>query len=151
MMKTIRTLSVIAAVFAGLHAQAQGPSAPPPAPVQEDLDVKPAMAAATDWLAEVDAGRYATSWERAATFFRESVTRAQWEKAVVDVRGTLGPLVGRKLASALYTRALPGAPPGEYVVIQYHARYVNRPMVTETVTPMRDKDGNWRVSGYFVR
>jgi hypothetical protein len=46
---------------------------------------------------------------------------------------------------------LPGAPPGEYVVIVYASAFENRPAAQETVNPMRDKDGVWRVSGYFVK
>ncbi len=42
-------------------------------------------------------------------------------------------------------------PKGEYVVIQYASAYTNRPKVIETVTPMLEKDGTWRVSGYFVK
>ena len=40
---------------------------------------------------------------------------------------------------------------GEYVVIEFASRFENRPLAVETVTPMRDKDGAWRVSGYFIR
>lgn len=57
----------------------------------------------------------------------------------------------RKLKSATYTKTLPGAPDGEYVVIQYDSSFVNKKSAVETVTPMLDKDGKWRVSGYFIR
>jgi hypothetical protein len=79
------------------------------------------------------------------------VPRLKWETWLQDVRGTVGPLVTRRLASATYTQTLPGAPAGEYVVIQYHARYERRALAIETVTPVREKDGRWRVSGYFIR
>jgi hypothetical protein len=35
-------------------------------------------------------------------------------------------------------------------VIQYATRF-ERANVVETVTPMRDKDGSWKVSGYYVK
>jgi hypothetical protein len=47
-------------------------------------------------------------------------------------------------------RTLPGAPDGEYVVIQYATRFEHKPSIIETVTPMLDKDGSWKVSGYFI-
>jgi hypothetical protein len=37
----------------------------------------------------------------------------------------------------------------EYVVIQYETQFEHH-TATETVTPMLDKDGAWKVSGYFI-
>lgn len=115
------------------------------------MDLKPAMSAATAWLSIVDAARYGESWEQSAALFREQVSRLQWEKTLQEARAALGALGTRKLASATYTLAPPNAPPGEYVIIQYHSGFENRPLTTEIVTPMREKDGTWRVSGYFIR
>ena len=50
-----------------------------------------------------------------------------------------------------YTTNLPGAPDGEYVVIQYKTSFQNKASAIETVTPMRDPDGVYRVSGYYIR
>jgi hypothetical protein len=70
---------------------------------------------------------------------------------VQGVRGPLGALQDRRLAGAEYTSTLPGAPDGEYVVIQFQAKYANKASAVETLTPMKDSDGVWRVSGYFIR
>jgi hypothetical protein len=48
-------------------------------------------------------------------------------------------------------RAAVDAPPGEYVILQFDTQFENRSGVVETVTPMREKDGSWRVSGYFIK
>jgi hypothetical protein len=56
----------------------------------------------------------------------------------------------RELISADYTKTLPGAPAGEYVVIRYNTTFETRKAV-ETVTPMKDMDGTWKVSGYYVQ
>jgi hypothetical protein len=117
----------------------------------EQMDLKPAMAAAEAWLQLVDGGLYGQSWEEAAAAFKDKVVKLQWETGLQDQRNLSGRLASRKLASATYTRALPGAPPGEYVVVQYHSRFDNRPLATEIVTPMRQADGTWRVAGYFIR
>jgi len=37
------------------------------------------------------------------------------------------------------------------VVIRYDASFANKKSAIETVTPMLDKDGQWRVSGYFIK
>jgi hypothetical protein len=37
------------------------------------------------------------------------------------------------------------------VVLQYQTSFANKKDAVETVTPMRDKDGQWRVSGYYIK
>jgi hypothetical protein len=112
---------------------------------------KPAQEAAQSWLALVDSGKYSESWNEAAQVFKERVTREQWEAALKSVRTPLGQLESRKLKSAQFTRELPGAPDGEYVVILYDTTFQKKRASLETVTPMKDKDGQWRVSGYFIK
>jgi hypothetical protein len=113
--------------------------------------VSQAEASAASWLALVDAAKYAESWNNAALVFKGAVTEADWEKAVRSVRTPLGALKARKLKSATFARSLPGAPDGEYVVLQYYAQFENKAAAIETVTPMRDPDGTWKVSGYYVK
>jgi len=36
------------------------------------------------------------------------------------------------------------------VVIQYETAFENRTAI-ETVTPVKEKDGTWRVAGYFIK
>jgi uncharacterized protein DUF4019 len=112
---------------------------------------KSAQEAAQSWLALVDSGKYSESWDEAAQVFKERVTREQWEAALKSVRTPLGQLESRKLKSAQFTRELPGAPDGEYVVILYDTTFQKKKSSLETVTPMKDKDGQWRVSGYFIK
>jgi Protein of unknown function (DUF4019) len=116
----------------------------------EEIDTVPATEAARAWLAIVDAGRYAESWQTTAEVFREGVSQAQWVSMVTPVRGKVGNLVLRKPLSVKFVRDLPRAPPGEYVVIQYTTRFENG-LFTETVTPMKQADGSWKVSGYYIK
>ncbi len=112
---------------------------------------KAAEAAAQSWLAMVDAGKYGESWDAAAALFKGALSRSQWEGALEKVRRPLGRLVSRKLGGAKYTTDLPNAPAGEYVVIQYETTFENKSGAIETITPMKDRDGTWRVSGYFIK
>ena len=113
--------------------------------------VDEATKAADRWLKLVDAGDYKQSWNTACSLFRNAVTADQWAQQVGSVRKQVGALVSRKLKSAQYATSLPGAPSGKYVVIQYDSVFKNKSDAVETVTPMLDKDGQWRVSGYFIR
>ena len=110
-----------------------------------------ATAAAREWLSVVDASQYGQSWDEAAALFKQNITKSQWERAVGAVREQLGALKTRELESAEPAHKLPGVPDGDYVVIVYHSSFAAVPAATETVTPMRDADGHWRVAGYRVR
>ena len=110
-----------------------------------------AQASAESWLKLVDNGDYAASWEQAAKVFKGAVQQADWSKMSGGVRTPLGKVISRKLKSREYAEKLPGAPDGKYVVIQYDTVFEHKASAVETVTPMADPDGSWRVSGYFIR
>ena len=133
-------------VYAGIVAAAvAGPVRAADKP--EDL----AQAAAESWLRLSDAGDGAASWEQAAKLFKGVVTKEQWTQALAGVRPPLGKVVSRKLTSRQYSEKLPGAPDGKYVVIQYETVFEKKASAVETITPMLDPDGVWRVSGYLIR
>lgn len=112
---------------------------------------KAAVAAAEEWLTMVDDGKYVQSWKEAAQYFKNAVKQEQWEQSLQAVRNPLGKLISREVKSKTYTISLPGAPDGEYVVIQFKSSFENKKSAIETVTPMMDKDAKWRVSGYYMR
>lgn len=139
-MKTLRTLAAATLLLVGFAASA------------DDRDaVAQAQAAAKKWLALTDNGNYGQSWDDAASFFKSAVTKPDWEKTIKAVRPPLGAVKARKVRSATFTHTLPGAPDGEYVVIQFESQFEKKAAAIETVTPMRDKDGSWRVSGYYIK
>jgi hypothetical protein len=115
-----------------------------------------AQQSSESYLALVDSGKYAESWQECAQIFQAAVTQAavtkeQWQSALRATRDPLGKLLWRKLKGATYTKTLPGTPDGEYVVIHYESSFEHKQAAVETVTPMLDKDGKWRVSGYYIK
>jgi hypothetical protein len=110
-----------------------------------------AQTAAESWLKLVDVGDYAGSWDQAARVFKGAVKQADWVQMSGGVRTPLGKLVSRKLKSREYKEQMPGAPDGKYVVIQYDTVFEHKASAVETIIPMADPDGAWRVSGYFIR
>ena len=129
---------ILAAAFAATARAADNP---------EDL----AQTAAESWLKLTDAGDGGASWEQAAKLFKSAVTKEEWTQALAGVRPPLGKVVSRKLTSRQYSEKLPGAPDGKYVVIQYETVFEKKASAVETITPMLDPDGAWRVSGYLIR
>lgn len=110
-----------------------------------------AQQAAESWLALTDSGKFAESWEQAGEIFRAAVAKDQWIRTVSAVRTPLGNLLSRRLKNVRYTTTLPGAPDGQYVVIQYDTVFERKKEAVETITPMLEKDGKWRVSGYYIK
>ena len=110
-----------------------------------------AESAARAWLALVDTGGYGRSWADAADLFRRAVDQPTWQKQLDAVRAPLGQLVSRQTKSRKYTKTVPGAPDGDYVITTFETRFEKKQHAIETVTPMKDPDGSWRVSGYFIR
>jgi hypothetical protein len=136
-MKTVAILFAVAVMSFPVMAQEQ--------------EKRAAEAATQSWLALVDKAEYGASWDQAASLFKSAVTKESWQDAVSKARSSFAGVLSRKLKSAHYTTSLPGAPDGKYVVIQYETSFVNKKSAVETITPMLDKDGKWRVSGYFIR
>ena len=112
---------------------------------------KLAIASAQSWLEFVDVEKYAESWEEAAELFKLAISEIKWVESIQTVRKPLGKVISRKLDSQKYMTSLPGAPDGEYVVIQYKTEFENKKSAVETITPMLDNDGKWRVSGYYIK
>ena len=147
MTKPIAILFASALLFAGAaHAQPAAPAT---------VDPAAAVAAATDsatrWLALADAGKWTETWDSLAPAARAALPQASWTGGVSSVRAPLGAVKARKLQSASYTNSIPGAPAGDYVLIQYATDFANKPASVETVVPMRLPDGSWKVSGYFIK
>ena len=124
-----------------------GGCAPESNPDAEKLGIESAQA----WLEFVDIEKYTESWEEAAEYFKSAITKEKWGKAIQAVRNPLGKVVSRKLKSQKYTTSLPGTPYGEYVVIQYYTTFEKKKAAIETITPILDKDGKWKVSGYYIK
>ena len=140
--KTMASILMLAILCAGGVGTAQA---------DQQAAVEQAKKAAETWLKLVDEERYRESWEQASTFFKDHVTAEGWVQMVGPSRKPLGAVVSRNFKLAHYSTSLPGAPDGQYVVIQYDTSFANKKAAIETITPMLDKDGQWRVSGYYIK
>lgn len=109
-----------------------------------------AEAAARGWLVHLDAGDYAKAWSNAGVLFKRQLTSQAWEDIASGVRAPMGALRSRGARAAQRASSLPGAPDGEYVVLQFDSSFANKKVAVETVTAVFE-DGVWRVVGYFIR
>jgi hypothetical protein len=153
----MRPLAIPAVTLLALGAAACARTAPPPSdsgapPARQVEDPRPAaQEAAERWLGLVDRAMYDESWHSAAATFRRAVTKNQWRNSVLQTRTPFEPVGDRRIIESRYTTSIPNAPPGDYVTIRYETQVAGGRAATETVIPTRDADGQWRVSGYFIR
>lgn len=110
-----------------------------------------AISAAQSWLALVDNQQYTESHSAAASYFRGALTAEKWQDTVKGVREPLGKVISRTVKKSTGAAALPGAPDGKYLVIIYQTSFEHKAEAQETVTPMLDSDGQWRVAGYYIK
>jgi hypothetical protein len=102
------------------------------------------------WLGLIDSSKYAESWSEASSYFRMRVPQQQWAAMAHGVRAPLGALVSRKQQSITFLKTLPGAPDGNYAVLQFQTSFQNKASAAETLTVMIDGD-KWRCAGYFIK
>ena len=131
---------------AGGEASGLAAKEAPPSSDKEEA----AISAALSWLEMVDAGKYDESWDSAAAYMKGAVDKETLGRSLGGAREPLGAVKERKVASSTYTTTAPGAPDGEYVIIEFETSFENKKQAVETVTPMMD-GGTWRVSGYYIR
>jgi len=133
----------------GAHNDAQA-SAQNVAPAPPRLAETGASSAARKWVRMLDDGQWDASWRAAGMMFKTQLTSAQWATTIQSVRQPLGRASSRTLQSAVQTKTLPGAPAGDYQVLQFQTLFANKPDAIETVVLSREQAG-WRVNGYFIR
>lgn len=132
-------------VFAVLAIVAAASTIGVAAPSQEAAE-----ASAKNWVALVDSQKYDESWVEASSFFRSAVKQQDWVQMVKNVRGGMGSLTTRKPLKTTMTKTLPGAPDGEYAVLQFDTAFKNKAKAVETVT-MTLEGGKWKAAGYLIK
>ncbi|MBI4238747.1 MAG: DUF4019 domain-containing protein [Deltaproteobacteria bacterium] len=114
-------------------------------------DTKQVVDMAQKWLTVVDSGNYVGAWEQASALIKGAVDKNGFATQVAGVRKPLGKVVTRTLKTSKLETALPGAPDGHYLVMQFDTVFENKKVTVETVTFTHEKDGQWRSAGYFIK
>lgn len=109
-----------------------------------------AVGEAQAWVALLDKQQWNESWRTAGTTFKSQLTQDAWASTARSLHETVGPVVSRVEQSATRTTTLPGAPVGDYVVIQYQTTFGNKSGAIETIA-LTHEGSDWKVNGYFIR
>lgn len=123
-------------------------AASPPVRAENTPEMQ-AQEAALNWLALIDAGDYQQSWVTAADHFQSSIEEWQWASTLSKVRRPLRGVKSRTVSSVTFVNS--AAPGGEHFVIQFATDFRRKSGATETVTLLKNLDGRWRVSGYYIK
>jgi hypothetical protein len=106
---------------------------------------------ARDWLALIDSQGVLASWSAAGRKFKEAITPDRWGESLQQARAPFGALDQRTMLATSFSKTLPGAPDGEYALVQFRTAFAKKTDVRETVSLEREADGAWRVIGYLIR
>ena len=109
------------------------------------------VTSAQKWFEIMDQGQYAQTWETASAYFKSMISKEQWIEKVMPVRKSLGAVVSRTLKDSQHFTALPGVPDGDYYVLSFKSAFVNKASAVETVTMMKEANGQWGLAGYFIK
>ncbi len=134
-------------------AQPGAPAAPSMPPEQpSSRDDREVIEASETWLALIDTGKLGAAWDVSAPTLRKVVTRADWIKGIGAARKPYGKRVSRERERFARAHSIPGAPEGDYAIIEFTTRFGEGKVATEQLTWWLDPDtAVWRVAGYHVR
>ena len=103
-----------------------------------------ALPAIEAWLALMDKGDYAQSWEAGSRSFRWAVTKGDWMEALEKVRRPLGKMISRKLISTKYSAL------GNRFEAKFDSSFDGLKSTAETLVFTRQWNGGWKLAGYLI-
>ena len=114
------------------------------APSAEAETSSEAMSAVNSWLALMDNGEYARSWETAAPSFQAVMAKDEWIARLQKVRYPLGKVISRQFRSSRFTI------PGTWLEVKFDTSFDRLPAATEIVTFAKQSGGEWQAIGSLI-
>jgi hypothetical protein len=110
---------------------------------------KETRAAALEWLALVDAGKYPAAYALEPARLRAATTEEQFIRSMEGRRAPFGRVLSRSFIGAAFTRKLTGSPDGHYESILFRTSFENKKLAAERVI-LSYESQQWRVVDYRV-
>ncbi len=102
------------------------------------------LRAMESWLALLDGGDYARSWETAAPYFQRVMAKGEWVARGEKIRRPLGNVLSRKLTVARFSAL------GTRLEMRFATAFDGLLAATETVTFAKQAGGEWQSIGYLI-
>ncbi len=151
-------LAAVAAWLPQVAAQTAAPAAAAPGAPAQPESAQPTMGddhetieAATKWLALLDAGKTGAAWDASSPYLKSVVTRQKWIDGIGSARRPFGKFVKRTPTKFARSHSMPGAPDGDYSIIEFDTEFENGKRASEQIIWMLGEREVWSVSGYFIR
>jgi hypothetical protein len=129
--------------------QAPPTEAPPAQPTQGDD--KESIEAGKKWLELLDSGNAGAAWDLASKQLQSVVKRDAFVAEISTVRKPLGKIDTRTPVKFARSHELPGAPSGDYAIVEFDTKYANGKHLSEQVIWTIESGDIWRVAGYYYR
>ena len=117
-----------------------------------------ALNAAERWLVPLDDERYVDAYAMASEPFKASVTRQQWRDGIAKIRKDYGKVVSRTGEKMAFKGKVPApddpnaqTAPGTEVAILFDTTFEKNRKAAEEVTMVLERDGIWRMAGYYIK
>ena len=107
--------------------------------------------ASTKWLALLDSGKTGAAWDVSSPHLKSVVTRKGWIDGITSARKPFGDFVKRTPTKFARSHSMPGAPDGDYSIIEFDTEFANGKRASEHIIWMLGEREVWSVSGYYIR
>jgi len=105
---------------------------------------------ALSWLTLTDNGQFDSSWNGASTFFQAAISESAWVSSLSAARSSFGGLKSRKIIASTFSKTLPRAPNGTYIVFQFDTAFEKQVSTRETLAMIKVGGDVWRVAAYII-
>jgi DNA-binding CsgD family transcriptional regulator len=150
----VMMLAIIAAVAMTMAPHGDGKANPAKTPVAyataDTASDKAGVDSAEAWTKLLDQQRWGDSWKASGTLFQSKIDQARWAATAQPLRQQLGAVSSRSVKSVSSATTLPGAPDGQYKIVQFATAFASKPDAIETVV-LAKEGADWEVDGYFIR
>ncbi len=102
------------------------------------------------WLALVESGQYAVSWNQAAKAFQSRISKSEWVAGMKKLRARFGKVASHDFQGITYPENPPSISSGKHVALKYKVSFSKGIRADEVVSMVLKNNGEWRVSGYFI-
>lgn len=108
-----------------------------------------AVASANAFVKLVDGGQFDKAYDAFSQFGQKAVPKDQFVALMKGVQEKIGTQTSRKLTTKKFVHELPGAPKGDYWVLDYETNFSKKGASVERVTSMLEGK-SWKVAGYVL-
>ena len=119
--------------------------------IPKEIDGKVIDQIARAWLTKLDKGYFQQCYDETAQTLKNNFDRKQWFDSMTAHRKPLGEAGKRKEINMFYETQLQTGETGDYVTVQYGSVFQQKLAVVESIIFMKEQDGSWKISGYWLK